>query len=135
MDAHRLDAGARPRRPAPLGLEPRGGPRLRGLPVLPRHARRPPSHPVPDRPGREGAGIVELRERAGAGLRRVAGRRPGFVAACFGLYAVAAIVATEPAIAPSRSHFMAGGAPGHGEAAPGDHLQTGYHLWLPGDQL
>ena len=30
---------------------------------------------------------------------------------------------------------MASGAPGHGEAAPGDHLQTGYHLWLAGDQL
>jgi hypothetical protein len=30
---------------------------------------------------------------------------------------------------------MAGGAPGHGEAAPGDHLQTGYRLWLPGYQL
>jgi hypothetical protein len=33
------------------------------------------------------------------------------------------------------SSFVAGGAPGHGEAAPGDHLQTVYHLWLLGDQL
>ncbi|HEX6699506.1 MAG TPA: hypothetical protein VF101_02135, partial [Gaiellaceae bacterium] len=33
------------------------------------------------------------------------------------------------------SSFMAGGAPGHGEAAPGDHLQTVYHFWLVGDQL
>jgi hypothetical protein len=33
------------------------------------------------------------------------------------------------------SSFMAGGAPGHGEAAPGDHLQTGYRLWLAGHQL
>jgi hypothetical protein len=31
--------------------------------------------------------------------------------------------------------FMASGAPGHGEAAPGDHLQTGYRLWLAGHQL
>lgn len=30
---------------------------------------------------------------------------------------------------------MAGGAPGRGEAAPGDHLQTVYHLWLVGHQL
>ncbi len=30
---------------------------------------------------------------------------------------------------------MAGGAPGYGEAAPGDHLQTSYHLWLFGDQI
>jgi hypothetical protein len=29
---------------------------------------------------------------------------------------------------------MAGGARGHGEAAPGDHLQTLYHLWLPGHE-
>ena len=33
------------------------------------------------------------------------------------------------------SSFLAGGAPGHGEAAPGDHLQTGYRLWLVGHQL
>ena len=33
------------------------------------------------------------------------------------------------------THFMAGGAPGHGEAAPGDHLQSDYRLWLAGHQL
>jgi hypothetical protein len=35
----------------------------------------------------------------------------------------------------ARSHFMSGGAPGHGEASPGDHLQTLYHYWLVGHQL
>jgi hypothetical protein len=30
---------------------------------------------------------------------------------------------------------MASGAPGQGEAAPGDHLQSGYRLWLAGHQL
>jgi hypothetical protein len=30
---------------------------------------------------------------------------------------------------------MAEGRPGHGEVAPGDHLQTGYQLWLVGHQL
>ncbi len=30
---------------------------------------------------------------------------------------------------------MASGAPGHGEPSPGDHLQTGYRLWLAGHQL
>jgi hypothetical protein len=30
---------------------------------------------------------------------------------------------------------MAEGRPGRGEAAPGDHLQTGYQLWLVGHQL
>jgi hypothetical protein len=35
----------------------------------------------------------------------------------------------------SRSHFLSGGAPGHGEASPGDHLQTLWHYWLVGHQL
>jgi hypothetical protein len=30
---------------------------------------------------------------------------------------------------------MSGGAPARGEASPGDHLQTLYHLWLVGHQL
>lgn len=33
------------------------------------------------------------------------------------------------------SNFLSGGAPGHGEASPGDHLQTLYHWWLVGHQL
>ncbi len=33
------------------------------------------------------------------------------------------------------SQFLAAGGDGHGEAAPGDHLQTGYRLWLVGHQL
>jgi hypothetical protein len=35
----------------------------------------------------------------------------------------------------ARTHFLSGGAPGHGEVAPGDHLQTLYHWWLVGHQL
>ncbi len=45
------------------------------------------------------------------------------------------MVATEPAVVHGWSSFMASGAPGHGEAAPGDHLQSEYHLWLAGHQL
>jgi len=45
------------------------------------------------------------------------------------------VVATEPAIGHVWSSFMATGAPGHGEAAPGDHLQSVYRLWLAGHQL
>ena len=30
---------------------------------------------------------------------------------------------------------MAEGKAGYGEAAPGDHLQTSYNLWLVGHQL
>ena len=44
-------------------------------------------------------------------------------------------MATAPAIWHLGSHFLAGGAPGHGEAAPGDHLQTAYRFWLVGDDI
>ena len=45
------------------------------------------------------------------------------------------MAATWPAVLDARSHFMSGGADGRGEAAPGDHLQTLYHLWLVGHQV
>jgi hypothetical protein len=45
------------------------------------------------------------------------------------------VVATEPGILHVGTQFMAGGAPAHGEAAPGDHLQSDYRLWLAGHQL
>ncbi len=45
------------------------------------------------------------------------------------------MLAAVPAIEHIGSEFLAGGAPGYGEAAPGDHLQTTYHLWLFGDQI
>jgi hypothetical protein len=45
------------------------------------------------------------------------------------------VAATWPAVEHAGARFLAGGAPGHGEAAPGDHLQTLYHLWLPGHQV
>ena len=45
------------------------------------------------------------------------------------------MLAALPAIEHIGSEFLAGGAPGYGEAAPGDHLQTTYHLWLFGDQI
>ena len=35
----------------------------------------------------------------------------------------------------ANQSFMAEGLEGHGEAAPGDHLQAAYQLWLPGHQL
>src|SRR5207237_1433371 len=59
----------------------------------------------------------------------------GFVALACALYLAAGISATWPAVLHARSHFLSGGAPGHGEAAPGDHLQTLYHWWLVGHQL
>jgi hypothetical protein len=78
---------------------------------------------------------MALRDRAGAGLRRVARGRKGFVALVCSLYLAGGVLATWPAIQHADSRFLAGGAPGHGEAAAGDHLQTGYRLWLVGHQL
>lgn len=45
------------------------------------------------------------------------------------------MVATAPAVGSFRSAFIAGGAPGGGEAAAGDHLQSVYRFWLVGHQL
>jgi hypothetical protein len=45
------------------------------------------------------------------------------------------VAATWPDSLHPRSHFLSGGAPAHGEASPGDHLQTLYHYWLVGHQL
>ncbi len=57
------------------------------------------------------------------------------VLGAIGVFLAAAVLATAPAIRHARTDFLAGGAPGHGEAATGDHLQTAYRLWLPGSQL
>jgi hypothetical protein len=78
---------------------------------------------------------MALRVQRAARLRRLARGRSGFVALALCLYAAAAVSATWPAVQDLGHAFLAGGAPGHGEAAAGDHLQTGWHLWLVGDQL
>src|SRR5919202_773125 len=78
---------------------------------------------------------MEVRDERGAGLRRAGRGRAGFVGAALGVYALAGLTAAWPALDAARTRFLAGGAPGHGEAAAGDHLQTLYHLWLVGHQL
>jgi hypothetical protein len=78
---------------------------------------------------------MALRHGRAAGLRRAASRRASFVALAVALYLAAGVFATWPAIQHARSHFLSGGAPAHGEASPGDHLQTLYHYWLVGHQL
>jgi hypothetical protein len=78
---------------------------------------------------------MALRHGRGPGLRRAGSRRAGFVALGAALYLAAGAAATWPAILHARSHFLSGGAPAHGEASPGDHLQTLYHYWLVGHQL
>src|SRR5919201_1781406 len=78
---------------------------------------------------------MAVRDGRGARLRRAASGRAGFVALALLLYLAAAASATWPAILHARSNFLSGGAPGHDEASPGDHLQTLYHYWLVGHQL
>jgi len=78
---------------------------------------------------------MALRHGRGAELRRSASRRAGFVALAVALYLAAGVAATWPAVQHARSHFLSGGAPGHGDASPGDHLQTLWHYWLVGHQL
>jgi hypothetical protein len=78
---------------------------------------------------------MAVRHGRRARLRRAASSRAGFVALAIVLYVVAGIAATWPAVLHARSDFLSGGAPAHGEASPGDHLQTLYHYWLVGHQL
>jgi len=80
---------------------------------------------------------VALRDHGGARLRRAARGREGALAAAgvAAVCAAAAVVGTEPAVTHLWSSFLASGAPGNGEAAPGDHLQSAYRLWLAGHQL
>src|SRR5262249_60252344 len=78
---------------------------------------------------------MALRHGRGAELRRSASRRAGFVALAVAVYLAAGVVATWPAVQHGRSHFLSGGAPAHGDASPGDHLQTLWHYWLVGHQL
>jgi hypothetical protein len=78
---------------------------------------------------------MALRHGRGAGLRRAGSRRAGFVALAAALYVAAGAATTWPAILHARTHFLSGGAPAHGEASPGDHLQSLYHYWLVGHQI
>jgi hypothetical protein len=76
---------------------------------------------------------MEVRDERGAGPGRAARGRLGLALGVAALYLAAGVAATSPAL--WHGGFLAGGAPGLGEAAPGDHLQTNYRLWLVGHQL
>lgn len=56
-------------------------------------------------------------------------------AAAVAIYAAAGAAATWPALRDAGDEFLALAEPGHGEAAPGDHLQVSYQLWLFGHRL
>jgi hypothetical protein len=77
-----------------------------------------------------------LRGRRRSGRGRAARGRAGFVGLVLAVYFAAGIVSTWPALQDARSDFLAEGLPGlPGAAAPGDHLQVAWQLWLPGHQL
>src|SRR5580765_2586339 len=78
---------------------------------------------------------MAVRVVRGSELRRAARGSAGFVVLAVALYAAAAVWAAWPAVTHAGGSFLADGAPGYGEAAPGDHLQTAYRLWVPGHQL
>jgi hypothetical protein len=77
-----------------------------------------------------------VRGRRGAGRRRDPRRSARLVAlAAAALYLGAALLVTWPTVAHLGTSFGGTGQPGHGGPSPGDHLQSVYNLWLPGDQL
>lgn len=78
---------------------------------------------------------MAVRGLRGAGLRRAARGRPGFVALTLAVGVAAALLATWPAVRELDEGYLARPSAGHGEAAAGDHLQLGWALWLPGHQL
>src|SRR3954454_17910000 len=135
MDSHCLGAGARPELPAPFRLEQGGDEGVRRGGRVPRTPWRVGSNGVSRRRGRYGPRRMALRHGRGAGLRRTGSRRAGYVALGAALYLAAGVAATWPPVTDARSKFLSGGAPAHGEASPGDHLQTLYHYWLVGHQL
>jgi hypothetical protein len=79
---------------------------------------------------------MALRRRRGAGPGRHRGGRAGLVALVVATYLGAGAVATWPALRSAEHSFLAQGLPARaGAAAPGDHLQAIWQLWLPGHQL
>ena len=78
---------------------------------------------------------MAIRRFRAAGLRRAGRSRAGVALLAVALYLGAGAVSTWPALRDAGDSFLAEGRPGYGEAAPGDHLQSAYLLWLPGHQL
>jgi hypothetical protein len=77
-----------------------------------------------------------LRRRGGAGFRRAHLRGAGVVTLVVGVYLAAGVLSTWPALKQADDSFLAEGLHGlDGDAAPGDHLQAAWQLWLPGHQL
>src|SRR5204862_605244 len=121
--------------PAALRLERRGRPGVRDRARAPRPEGRGRADGVPRRPGRYCPRRMALRAGRGAGIRRAALGRPGFVALACALYLAAGLAAMWPAPEHFGTHFAARAEAIRGEASSGDDLQAVYHLWLVGHQL
>src|SRR5262249_59906746 len=106
LDARLLVAGARPELPAAVRLERGGGEGVRDRARVPRLRRRGATYGVSRRRGRYGARRMAVRNVRGAGLRRAARGRAGFVALACALYLAAGISATWPAVQHARTHFL-----------------------------
>jgi hypothetical protein len=77
-----------------------------------------------------------LRGRRGSGTGGAPLGRAGAAGLVLAVFLGAGVVSTWPALRDARSDFLAEGLHGlPGAAAPGDHLQTIWQLWLPGHQL
>src|SRR5688500_3989969 len=77
-----------------------------------------------------------LRRLGGSGLRRAHLGGAGLVLLVLALYVGAGVASTWPSLRHADDRFMAEGLPGlSGSAAPGDHLQTIWQLWLPRHEL
>src|SRR6476620_3785683 len=130
-----MDASPRPRLRTALGLERGGGPGLWRLPRVSWLQGHRSSSGLPGGRRGHGSGYLELRGLGSSELRRADRGGAGFVGLAAAVFLVAAVLAAIPGIVHIGDHFLAGGGQGYGEAAPGDHLQTSYHLWLLGDQI
>ncbi|HEV2712748.1 MAG TPA: hypothetical protein VGU26_06610, partial [Gaiellaceae bacterium] len=80
---------------------------------------------------------MALRGWGGPGLGRAHIRGAAVVGLVVALYAGAGLASTWPALKQADDRFLAQGLPSEvpGAAAPGDHLQTLWQLWLPGHEL
>ncbi|MFN2470416.1 MAG: hypothetical protein ABR583_05390 [Gaiellaceae bacterium] len=78
---------------------------------------------------------MALRAERAAGRRGARLGRAGFAGLACGLYLLAALLATWPAVKQADDAFLARADPSYGEPAAGDHLQLSYALWLVGHQL
>jgi hypothetical protein len=78
---------------------------------------------------------MAVRDERGAGRRRAALGRARSLGLVLALFLAAGVAATWPALGDADHEFLARPEPAYGGAAPGDHLQTTYNLWLVGHQL